>query len=172
VWARDGLLTRSDRSYIEMECLLTSIYYAGTYDQVNLASMASIEILCRRVSTIVEAYSGDPSKGPKWAGLQHFMNATSPMDIVDPALRTAVFRKNKEEMELENWKNRAAGVLPPSPLAGLAGEGLPGGGGGGSGCRDGGDGGGGRGGGRGRKGDKGAGRDGGRGGKLTAPFGS
>ena len=152
-----------------MKCLLTAIYYAGTYDQVNLASMASIEVLSRRVSTIVEAYAGDPTKGPKWAGLKHFMGATSPMDIVDPTLRTAVFRKNKEEMELENWKNRAAGVPPPSPLAAAAGEGLPGGGGGaGRGAEDGG---GGRGAGRGRRGDKGAGRDGGRGGKLTAPVG-
>eukprot|EP00959_Pyramimonas_sp_CCMP1952_P421985 8839850-Pyramimonas_sp.AAC.1 len=91
VWARDRLLSHSDGSYIEMKCLLAAICYTGTYDQVNLASMASIGVLCRRVSTIVEAYSGDPTRpnrGPEWAGLKHFMGTTSPLDIVDPTLRT------------------------------------------------------------------------------------
>ena len=53
LWARDRLLNQSDRTYIEMKCLLSAIHYAGSYDQVNLASMASIEVLCRRVSQIV-----------------------------------------------------------------------------------------------------------------------
>ena len=173
LWARDRLLNQSDRTYIEMKCLLSAIHYAGSYDQVNLASMASIEVLCRRVSQIVEAYSGDPNKPPKWGGLRHFMGVAGPMDVIDPALRTAVFRRNKEEMELENWKNRAAGVPVPSPLALEAGEGLPSGPSGGAGGR-----GRGRGDGRGRGTDgRGRGAPGGgggrgaagRGGKLTAP---
>eukprot|EP00959_Pyramimonas_sp_CCMP1952_P248603 5196539-Pyramimonas_sp.AAC.1 len=71
--ARDRQLSQTDRSYIEMKCLLTSIFYAGSYDQVNLPSMASIEALRRRVSQIVEAYSGDPHKPPKWGGLRHYV---------------------------------------------------------------------------------------------------
>eukprot|EP00959_Pyramimonas_sp_CCMP1952_P040602 849131-Pyramimonas_sp.AAC.1 len=43
LWARGRQLSQTDRSYIEMECLLTAIFYAGSYDRVNLPSMASIE---------------------------------------------------------------------------------------------------------------------------------
>ena len=134
LWARDRLLNQSDRTYIEMKCLLSAIHYAGSYDQVNLASMASIEVLCRRVSQIVEAYSGDPNKPPKWGGLRHFMGVAGPMDVIDPALRTAVFRRNKEEMELEKgrtalpgcrcrvpWRWRLARGSRAGPPAALAG---------------------------------------------------
>ena len=173
MWSRDRMLGASDRTYIEMKCLLSAIYYAGSYDQINLASMASIEVLCRRISQIVEAYSGDPTKPPKWGGLRHYMGVTGPMDVIDPALRTAVFRRNKEEMELENWKSRAAGVPPPSPLALEAGEGLPSAGTGdgrGRGRGRGRDAGGRGAGGRGDAGAAGRG-GGGRGWKLTAPEG-
>eukprot|EP00959_Pyramimonas_sp_CCMP1952_P383947 8046473-Pyramimonas_sp.AAC.1 len=63
-----------------MKCLLTAIFYAGSYDQVNLPSMASIEALRRRVSQIVEACSGDPNKPPKWGGLRHYAGVAGPMD--------------------------------------------------------------------------------------------
>ena len=48
--ARDRQLSTTDRACIEMKCLLTAICYAGGYGQVNLPSMASIEVLCRRVA--------------------------------------------------------------------------------------------------------------------------
>eukprot|EP00959_Pyramimonas_sp_CCMP1952_P269555 5635281-Pyramimonas_sp.AAC.1 len=43
LWARDRLLTSAGRACVEMKRLLSSIYYAGSYDQINLASVASIE---------------------------------------------------------------------------------------------------------------------------------
>ncbi|CAK0798609.1 unnamed protein product [Prorocentrum cordatum] len=118
---RGRQLSQTDRSYIEMKCLLTSILCAGSYYQVNLPSMASIEVLCLRVSQIVEAYSGAPLKPPMWDGLRHYMGVAGPMGMMDPAWRTAFLRRNKEEMEQESWKSRAAG--PPVVLE--VGEGLP-----------------------------------------------
>ncbi|CAK0856443.1 unnamed protein product [Prorocentrum cordatum] len=94
--ARGRQLSQTGRSYIEMKCLLTSIFHAGSYDQP-----------------------------PKWGGLRHYVGVAGPMDAIDPALRTAVFRRNKEEMEPESLNSRAAGLPLPSPLAPEAGEGLP-----------------------------------------------
>ena len=61
-WARDRLLGSTDRTYIEMKGLLSSIYYAGRYDQLTLASVASIEVLCRPSVTDRGSVLGRPDE--------------------------------------------------------------------------------------------------------------
>ena len=125
VRARDRLLSSTDRAYIEMMCLLSAICYAGSYEQANFASIVSIETLCRKVPQIVEAYSDIPKRAPRWGGPRHCTGVTGPMDVIDPALRTEVLRRNKEDRELENRDSRAAGVPPPRPPTPEVDEGLP-----------------------------------------------
>ncbi|CAK0885857.1 unnamed protein product, partial [Prorocentrum cordatum] len=121
MWARDRPISSSDRTCIEMKCMLSATNDAGSCVQINSASMVSIEAACHGVSQIVEAYSSDPTKPPKRGGLQHYMGVTGPLGVVDLASRSAVFHRSKEGSELEDWKSRAAGALAPSPLALVAG---------------------------------------------------
>ena len=105
--------------------------HAGSYDQLNLCALASVEVLARRVATIVEAYAVDPTR-PRWAGLKYLKGATSPLDIVDPQLRATNARKSKEELDIKNYRNRSLGVIP-SPIPPDVTAALGGGGGGGGG---------------------------------------
>ncbi|CAK0822011.1 unnamed protein product, partial [Prorocentrum cordatum] len=114
---RDRVSSSTDRACIGTKGLLSAINYAGSRAHISLASMMSIKVLCHMVSQIVEAYSNDPTKLPKWGGPRHYRGVTGPRGVIDPALRSAVFRRNTEEMELGGWKSRAAGVSAMSPLA-------------------------------------------------------
>ena len=59
LWARDRLVSQTDRTYVEMKCLLTAIAYAGAYDQVNLArawpALRCCAVVCRRSSRLTRA---------------------------------------------------------------------------------------------------------------------
>ncbi len=83
-----------ERTAIELRCLTRAIYLPGVYDQVNGPSLACIEELCRRVSQLIEAYSSGDGTRPNWA------------------LRAYALPKSKEQVELENLRARAAGVVP------------------------------------------------------------
>ncbi|CAK0868997.1 unnamed protein product, partial [Prorocentrum cordatum] len=114
---RDRVISSTDRTCIRTKGLLSAVNYVGSRDQTSLASMLSIKVLCHRVSQNVEAYSSDPTKLPKRGGPRRCMGVTGPRGDIDPALRSVVFRRNKEEMELGDWKSRAAGVSVMSRLA-------------------------------------------------------
>ena len=77
----------TDRVYHELKVLCDALHYAGTHDQLNIPALISLEVLCRRVQSVVEAYT-NPSR-PSW---EH-------ADIV-PVFRTHAVKKNKEELEL------------------------------------------------------------------------
>ena len=92
-----------------MTVLTDAIFFAGTYDQLNLASLACFETLCLRVAQLVEAYAGgDPSR-PNWAGVKHFHLAAGPLNVVPKVLRSHAHRLAKEEVEIENLRIKAAG---------------------------------------------------------------
>ncbi|CAK0860470.1 unnamed protein product, partial [Prorocentrum cordatum] len=117
---------QNERAAIEMTTLLTAVPHAGSHDQLNIAPLASTEVICRRVAQIIEAYRDDPSR-PKWQGLEPCTGIAGPLQVADPGLRSAVARKNKEKAEIETMKSRLSGQPACSQLAADAAEGLPGG---------------------------------------------
>ena len=130
-WLVDRKVSPSERTGIEMKCLVTTIHVAGTYDHLNLGALASMETIGRRIAQIVEAYSGDASQ-PRWAGVHLYQGTTDIMAAIDPNLRAGVARKRKEELEVANLANKVhsgkfgdVGEALPSPPAGagVAGDG-------------------------------------------------
>eukprot|EP00973_Karenia_brevis_P067247 9351518-Karenia_brevis.AAC.1 len=61
-WCGDRNILHTDRVYYELKALVQAIEFAGSYDQLNLASLVSMEILARRAQTIFDAYAVNPSK--------------------------------------------------------------------------------------------------------------
>ena len=112
--------------YHEMEVLLEMFFVGGTYDQLNLPSLASFEVAARRLQSIVDAHAGEH---PNWGSARLFSGVTSAEDIVMPELRHEVAKKAKEEAEVEAMrsKGRSAAVLEAVGAGGLPGKGAAGG---------------------------------------------
>ena len=56
-WMRAKSIQENDRVSFEMRCLVDCIYHAGSYDQLNVASLACMEVVARRTQAVVEAYA-------------------------------------------------------------------------------------------------------------------
>ena len=59
-WMRSKQIHENDRISFEMKVLIESLYLAGTYDQLNMSCLASVEVISRRVQAVVDAYSVGP----------------------------------------------------------------------------------------------------------------
>ena len=98
LWCRTKHVEPTDRIYHELKVLTDAIHFAGTHDQLNIPALISLEIVCRRVQSVVEAYT-NPNK-PSWEHAKVFQGQGSPEDIVSPIFRSYAVKKNKEELEL------------------------------------------------------------------------
>jgi len=97
-WTRAKHIESTDRTYFEMKTITDSLFYAGTYDQVNIPALMCLEVQCRRLQAIVEAYT-NPTR-PSWENAKLFTGQAQPEDIVSPTFRTYAVKKNKDELEL------------------------------------------------------------------------
>ena len=97
-WMRAKQIQEGDRVSFEMKVLIECLYIGGTYDQLNLSGLASIEVIARRIQAIVDAYSSGPI--PDWHSAKVMTLYRSPEDAISPQLRSWAARKNKEELDL------------------------------------------------------------------------
>ena len=87
-----------------------SIHYFGTYDQLNIPCLGGVDVLCQRLSQLVEAYaSGDCSK-PNDKGVKHLTAETSVSNVAPTTLRSYAHRRAKEEHEMEHLRQKASGA--------------------------------------------------------------
>ena len=114
LWCRSKHIETTGRVYHELKVLTDSIHYAGCHDQLNIPALVSMELLCRRVQSIVEAYT-NPAR-PSWEHAKVFQGQASPEDIVSPVFRTYAVKKNKEELELLQARQKVQ-ELRGSPLS-------------------------------------------------------
>ena len=98
LWARAKHIEVTDRVHHELKVLTDCLYFAGTHDQLNIPALVSMEIVCRRVQAIVDAYSH--ASKPSWENAKIFTGQGTPEDIVSPSFRTYAAKKNKDELEL------------------------------------------------------------------------
>ena len=70
-----------------------------------MPSLASFEVLFRRLQTIVEAYSGAPQKAPDWSMAKFFGGVRSDADGICPELRHFAVRQAREEGDLQVGRN-------------------------------------------------------------------
>lgn len=98
LWCRTKHIEPTDRVHHELKVLTDCLFYAGTFDQLNIPALVSLEVGCRRIQAIVDTYS-HPSK-PSWENAKIFSGQGTPEDIVSPIFRTYAAKKNKDELEL------------------------------------------------------------------------
>ena len=100
---------RHERTAIEVAMITRCLHYMGTYDQLNLPSLASAEVLCQRLAQLIEAYASGDRSAPNYKAVKHFTLETSAAQVVPPALRSYAHRKSKEEHDMESLRSRAGG---------------------------------------------------------------
>ena len=106
LWCRARGIAENDRAKHELRCLCEALYHAGTVDCLNVASLACMETLSRRIQSVVDAYSVATGSNPDWSNAKLFTNYQSPEDIRAPQLKSWAARRGKEELELHNARNR------------------------------------------------------------------
>ena len=88
-----------------MKVLLDAVALAGSYDQLNVASLMFVEVLLRRAAQIIEAYVNDPAR-PNWTGVRYMMGDGNTLNPVPHQMKAHNAKKIKDEVELENARSR------------------------------------------------------------------
>ena len=116
MFVRDRGLSSGDRVVHELRCLAEILELAGTFDQLNVCSLASLEFLCRRIQAVVEAHSQNAQK-PDYSSVTLFSGVSKPLDAVAPELKAFVARRAKEEADIEKVRQKVR-ELKPGPKGG------------------------------------------------------
>ena len=95
----------------------------GTYDQLNCPCLAGMEVLCQRLSQLIDAYAGGDTPRLNLKGVQHFVSEASSTTVVLVHLRTYAHKKAKEEHDMEALRFKAGAGTPGGGTAHAAGGG-------------------------------------------------
>lgn len=106
LWARQKGVYESDRVMHELRCLTDIFYHGGTFDQLNMPVLSSMEVAARRIQSIVEAYSAGPPGAPDWSNSKLFTGYVGPDGLVSPSLRSWAARRGKEEVEISQARSK------------------------------------------------------------------
>ena len=96
----------SDRSQYELRCLSEILEVAGCYDQLNLSSLAFVEMLSRRWQMIVDAHSRNPL-APNYEASEFYSGSRRERQGIAPMLSAHVARTMKDESEIDKQRNKA-----------------------------------------------------------------
>ena len=102
----ESRISPTDRTAYEIQSLARMLEVAGSYDQLNLPSVAAFEILARRWQLLLDANSRDPGDSrfedeDLWAG------SSQKVLGIAPALSAHVASKTKEKAEMEKQRQSA-----------------------------------------------------------------
>ena len=105
IFVRDKGLVSTDRVVHELRVLVEILELGGSYDQLNIACLASFEFLCRRIQTIVDAHAINPQK-PNYDAASFFSGIGRAVDGVAPELRAHAARRARDEAEVEKQRQK------------------------------------------------------------------
>ena len=105
-WARFKQIPEGDRIMFELRTLVEAIEYGGSYDQLNMPSLAACECISRRIMAIVDAFGAGTANSPDWGAARIFAGYRGPEDIVMPQLKQWASKKGKEEAELHQARTK------------------------------------------------------------------
>jgi hypothetical protein len=105
----------TDRSLHELRMLAEVFYQAVTYDQLNVASLASFELMGRRWQLILDAHSTDAQK-PNYEGSIYYSGLEHQRFGIMPDLSAHVARRMKEDVQIEVQRGKAR-ELKAAPAA-------------------------------------------------------
>ena len=126
-WASESGIPKGDRSIHEHQVLSRALDYASKCDSLNVANLASMEIVLRRLQLIESAHLEDPT-APNYEGGDLFLeHGDRPGGALDaPILRTHVATKLRDEAAVAKERRKAR---EERPLGRGGGQGRGGGGG-------------------------------------------
>ena len=100
-----------------MRVLVDLFGYGGTYDQINLGALVSMEVACRRLQSLAEAYDRGVDQ-PSWDVAQ-YIGVNDEGDLLTQEQRHEANRKARDKLELDKFRQRVAQhVEEPGPAAG------------------------------------------------------
>ena len=105
-WMRDVGVPETDRVRHEHGILCNILQTAMTYDQLEVSSLCSFELVARRLQLIEEAYSSSP-KAPKFDGQSHFMGQGRKQVAIAPALTAHVASELRDEASVAKERRKA-----------------------------------------------------------------
>lgn len=108
-WVSQSRIPDGDRAIYENEVLSRCIDLAISYDALNIANLASFELLVRRKQLLAEAHAYNPS-APSYEGADHFLGTSYRPGgaIVVPELTEHVSRKLHQESQILKEKRKQA----------------------------------------------------------------
>lgn len=106
MWVSSSRIPEGDRSIHEDEILARIIDTAVCYDALNVASLACMELVCRRRQLLAEAHSLNPAS-PCYMGAEHFLGQTYKAGgcIVTPVLAEHVAKRLQQQSQI--WKQES-----------------------------------------------------------------
>jgi len=108
-WKLEVELRNNDRTMHELTVLIDAFYYAGVVDQVNIPALLCMEVLARRVMTIVDAYATGADK-PRWGNSKYYKGSGSIRDGVPTQMKSFIARQVREENEFAVAHARSSGT--------------------------------------------------------------
>ena len=105
LWVKKLGVSGKDRLYREVTTLVEILYQGGTYDQLNVGAVASLEIASRRLIAIVEATSKGLDSS-NWETARHYTGTSTIFDLAPHELRAYVTRTTKDEAEIDSMRTR------------------------------------------------------------------
>ena len=133
-WVAQSKIPEGDRAIHENEVLSRALDLAVTYDSLNIANLASFELIVRRKQLLAEAHSYSPGQ-PSYEGADHFLGTSYRPGgaIVVPELtkhvaermhqESQVLKEKRKQMEMKGkGKSKPAGPPKPNPGKGGGGE--------------------------------------------------
>ena len=83
LWMKELGVSGKDRLFHEVTTLVEILHQGGTYDQLNVGAVASLEIASRRLIAIVEATS-KLLDSPNWETARHYTGTSTIFDLAPP----------------------------------------------------------------------------------------
>ena len=109
MWIGASKIAEGDRSCYEDEVLARVLDLAVTYDSLNIANLACMELVCRRRQLISDAHANTPG-APSYTVAEHYMGQTYKQGggIVVPALTDFVAKKMQAQSQILKEKRKLA----------------------------------------------------------------
>lgn len=118
LWVRGSRIPDGDRAIHEDLVLATIFEMVVCYDCLNVANLASMEVLCRRRQLLVEAHSANPA-APSYEGGDYFLGTGSRPGgaIVAPNLASFVSERLRADAAILKEKRKLAEARNLRPAA-------------------------------------------------------
>jgi hypothetical protein len=105
LYLRDKGLSQQDRVSHELAILCEILELGGSFDQLNLPSLAAMECAGRRIQAIIDAHAVNPQR-PNYDSATLFAGTGRATDGVSPDLKNFVARKARDEADVEKSRQK------------------------------------------------------------------